>query len=205
MSDHPILFTGEMLRAIIEGRKTQTRRVIRTRTENRTRIGPVGHQAHIESPEALNHCPYGVPGDLLWVRETVGKMRRPSGGWIYKADQPVDIARAFSWRPSIHMPRAASRLTLRVSNVRVERVQDMSFYDWVADFAPAFIEQERARATGVGAGYQADHSRKLWDTINAKRGYSWDSNPLVWVIEWDKVWTQNVDAVESMGHESREG
>ncbi len=195
MNTKPILFTGEMVRAIIDGRKTQSRRVIKTRAENHTRIGPVGHQAHIESPEALNHCPYGVTGDLLWVRETwreLGSVQQEDGRIpdglgaheiIYRAD---DLTETGPWRPSIFLPRSLSRLTLRVSNVRVERVQDIGEEDCQAE-----------GCTGSPFGPAADLILfpSFWDSINAKRGYSYESNPWVWVIEWDKMWTQNVDKV----------
>ena len=224
MKAKPILFTGENVRAILENRKSMTRRVIKVRVENNTRVGPIGHQAHIDSPEALAHCPYGGPGDLLYVRETWQAIS-PDENYrsldecriIYKAtdkhpgydalayaehhdlsvSSPIwSLAQVYPWRPSIFMPRWASRLTLRVNNVRVERLQEISEDDAVAEGI-----HDTRNALSCGRAPQSallapsEQFEMLWNSINAKRGYSWESNPWVWVIEWDKVWHQNVDEV----------
>ena len=148
MKTRPILFSGPMMRALLDGRKTQTRRVVKRNGAGRAEFG--GKQWHIDDPNAVKACPYGTPGDLLWVRETHGFVSpdeyvRPFDecNIFYRADYqpgearygnpgdwPVDEARGDNdcpkWRPSIHMPRWASRLTLQLTDVRVERVQEIS-------------------------------------------------------------------------------
>lgn len=187
----PILFTGEMVRAILDGRKTQTRRVVKLRP-------PYG--------DGLMPCPYGAPGDLLWVREAWHPvvahgcvMNTCDCGDVnvfYRASDPNrqseprffndrDIpgewcipraAKNGGWVPGIFMPRWASRILLRVTDVRVERVQEIS--------------EEDARAEGVeGIGprqrWAIERFRALWDSVNAKRGYGWDVNPWVWVVGFE--------------------
>ena len=134
-------------------------------------------------------CPYGRPGDLLWVRETHGIQLKlgespdyPKGLVVYRADLPEDSNFQYegggsAWRPSIHMPRWASRITLEITGVRVERVQDISEKDAIAEGA-AFRKDEDG---------ELDAFNNIWDIINEKRGYSWDNNPWVWVIEFKKV------------------
>jgi hypothetical protein len=210
MKEHPILFSTDMVRAVLQGRKTQTRRVIRPQ-KNITDMA-VAYQAgdgswifwDSDSPDLAEStkrrypsggfkCPFGIPGDGLWVRETWtfwedpnngqdfvkyragGKKRFPNihdlkySGWAFDG----------KWRPSIHMPRWASRITLEVVSVRVERVQE--------------ITEEDAKAEGCEIGHGLDDSspffakgafRNLWDSLNAKRGYGWDKNPWVWVVEF---------------------
>ena len=203
--ERPIIFSGEMVRAILDGCKTQTRRVIKYKPA-------WGEEFHLAA-KALHLCPYGVPGDMLWVRETfviedTGDYGPPNPlpedrpvriegddieGEIYliphyRATEPEphivpwdridgcdDTTR---WHPSIHMPRWASRISLTVKDVRVERVQDISeegSRDEGVEFAPA----GPGNCTNYVIGF-AD----LWDSINAKRGYGWDVNPWVWRVEF---------------------
>lgn len=206
MTDRPILFSGEMVRAILEGRKTQTRRVVKFRPsmlkgltgqvqehfEMKTVYsmprggfvfwsGDPGKEfsdaAYQDSDEGLR-CPYGERGDRLWVRETFSNAEPI----LYRATLPIylkDIE--YIWKPSIFMPRWASRITLQITNVRVERVQSISEMD--------------AMNEGLWNGYTStgpdDYNRRkfaeLWDKLNAKRGFGWDVNPWVWVIEFQKV------------------
>ena len=196
MTAHPILFTGEMVRAILAGSKTQTRRIYKRRFMGEWINNPPGG---LREKVLLTDCPYGVPGDLLWVRETWGAWPYAGGGVQldsvrYRAtdNPPEDLHNAWRWRPSIHMPRELSRLTLRIINVRVERVQDISESDALEEG----IEQINEAPVPGHFDYRArEKFSGLWDSINEKRGYSWESNPWVWVIDWDKVWTQNVDEV----------
>ena len=128
MKERPILFSAPMVRAILAGTKTQTRRVVK-RFEVR---------AGMPEPELqslLRCCPYGAPGDRLWVRETFAKIDGQTQPWIetdYRAtythgDRLGDsLGIKKRWTPAIHMPRAASRITLEVIGVRVERLQDIS-------------------------------------------------------------------------------
>lgn len=179
MKEHPILFTTEMVRAIIEGRKTQTRRVVKPQPIH---IEWFTHQngwcAKVaENRYEMKECPYGVPGDRLWVRETWCPCRVFT---IYRADciddKPSENTdewnepRGDKWRPSIHMPRTESRILLEVTNVRVERVQEISEADIIAEGCP--------KAYLLGRNWY----QPLWDTINAKRGYPWKSNPWAWVV-----------------------
>lgn len=156
MKERPIIFNGEMVRAILDGRKTQTRRVVKPAIVN-AMDAPRGTQdiaagyPFIERPSGdmvsvVDLCPYGQPGDRLWVRETWGySAKLPMSAhstkddwtWIaypelraYKADAPKGN---WCWKPSIHMPRWASRITLKVTGVRVERVQEISNGDAMAE------------------------------------------------------------------------
>ncbi len=191
MKGKPILFTGENVRAILRGRKTQTRRVIKPQPpEWTTQVlcnFILGWSAYDDAaPDGAREAIQGreiVPGDLLWVRETWMKKTTPDRR--YRADHPTLVTTA-SWTPSIHMPRWASRLTLRVSHVRVERLHVISHDDCIAEGCEHFGDSGRPAVSNFW---------HLWDFINAKRGYSWESNPWVWIIEWDKVWQQNIDEV----------
>lgn len=188
MIERPIIFSADMVRAILDGRKTQTRRVAKYVLDTDMLRG--GAYFGKEQQEA--RCPYGAPGDRLWVRERWRVVERqltrsgpPSCLLDYAADPgspeltPADpgVARRYAtnerWRPSIHMPRWASRLTLEVVSVRVERVQAIGARDALAEGAP----------------FDVDHLlwfRGAWDSINGKK-YPWESNPWVFVIEFRRV------------------
>jgi hypothetical protein len=137
-------------------------------------------------------CLYGQTGDLLWVRETIAvsmKLGKP----IYRADMPPEIIHGFAWRPSIHMPRWASRITLEITGVKVERVQDISEKDAKAEGVPlsngSVTGQRYYEAWSKAGKCVSNLSAKvvfptLWDSINAKRGYGFDVNPWVWAIEF---------------------
>ena len=202
MKERPILFSGEMVRAILEGRKTQTRRVLG--------IQPLDHLTMKVPNEWIvlvsrnpNHgrvirCKYGVPGDRLWVRETWGavspdeEMRilreckveyradLPDGSTDQPGGWPADEARgdddAPKWKPSIHMPRWASRITLEIVHVHVEKLQEISQYDVYSE--GIFPQPSLDGKLGFVV---------LWNSINAKRGFGWDVNPWVWVITFKVV------------------
>jgi len=192
MKERPILFNAAMVNAILEGRKTQTRRVIKC--EMKWDGDDFG-----ESLEPVKHCPYGLPGDRLWARETWRAEELESGldGIRYRADdsfRAIQNSRASSdrwmdaarpgdpWRPSIFMPRWASRISLEVTGVRVERVQKITEAD-------AQCEGWDMSNLPEGHCYDCTHHARdwfaeLWDSINAKRGYGWILNPWVWVIEF---------------------
>ncbi len=190
--ERPILFSGEMVRAILEGRKTQTRRVVKPQPCEMN----VWHGAIYDGEIDLDKtpcmesrsCPYGVPGDRLWVRETfcTGSFYdcfQEDGAICYRATAgnttETDCA---AWRPSIHMPRHASRITLEVTSVRVERVQNISEEDAKEEGVEHFLIPPDG-----GSAPHIEGFRKLWDSINAKRGFGWAANPWVFVIEFRRV------------------
>jgi len=181
--DHPILFSGPMVRAILEGRKTQTRRVVNP--DPGSNINPVfleDGQWQWETVESRRRCPYGQPGERLWVRETFWNSRGDdSMPTLYKADQddllPADQDyHQGPWKPSIHMPRWASRLTLNITEIRVERINDISVVDSRAEGIPA---------APAGSSENIDLFAELWDSINANRGFGWESNPWVWAVTFE--------------------
>lgn len=220
MKEHPILFSTEMVRAIRDGLKTQTRRVIKDQPSGPDIFPPNGYEtndtwffrdayyADEQHPNIGKYvkCPYGVKGNRLWVRETwahddiyckdVACGNRDHIWW--KANENKITADSFAgaarWRPSIHMPRWASRLTLEIVDIRVERVQAITRADARAEGVSHVWTWSKERnetnpeyfARGVLNPYVANYS-VLWDSINAKRGYGWDVNPWVWVIEFKKV------------------
>jgi len=192
MKEYPILFSGEMVRSILAGKKTQTRRVIKSEWSR---------CLDLEEPDdvtkAINQCPYGQPGDRLWVRETAKLRTITATSWkvssfdlYYKADDGLVIFnnragryapyKRIGFTPSIHMPRWASRINLEIVNIRVERVQDINLNDMVAEG----IQDLREEMSGVPC--VINRFQKLWNSINAKRGYSWEVNPWVWVIEFKR-------------------
>ena len=200
MKERPILFSAPMVRAILAGTKTQTRRVVKPGKcpDFGCHMAP-GEIAGGEYPERL--CPYGQTGDRLWVRETfmdllgTGVEHRPDPRGLlqrhaYAADhQPGsygDEARksyGLKWKPSIHMPRAASRITLEITGVRVERLQAISEADAVAEgIDPEAALAFRRASVGRPAGFAY---RDLWVSINGPG--SWHANPWVWVIEFRRV------------------
>lgn len=140
-------------------------------------------------------------GDHLWVRETFGYCLE-CGGINWKATVNQDRFcqscdnEIGKWRPSIHMPRLVSRLTLDVTGVRVERVQDMEKRDAIAEgvyWSEAFPEGYTVTGNGRGFGSAEDCFVDLWDSINAKRGHSWQDNPWVWVVEFQRADDTNRD------------
>ena len=164
VKERPIIFSAKMVRAIQAGRKTMTRRVVKPQP------------SVDESEERQWKCPYGEPGENLWLRETF-QWDGVGTDVVYRADFDDETAKSIvegsgdRWRPSIYMPRWASRILLDVTDVRVERLQDISESD--------------AMSEGVAS---LDEFKCLWDAINGKRGYSWDSNPWVWVVSFRRVW-----------------
>lgn len=186
MKERPIIFSGPMVRAILDGRKTMTRRVVKPQPETACMISD--STASLCYPGMLwRKCPYGVPGDLLWVRETWATTEQagvhPSDAeLLYRATDPDWVTwDGWRWSPSIFMPRWASRLTLRIMSVSVERVQE--------------IPEADARAEGfkdvVGKYARGDEARiwfaGRWDAINAASGHGWDANPWVWVVGFEVV------------------
>lgn len=218
MKERPILFSAPMVRAILEGRKTQTRRVAKPQFSEWTTTseGDLWPAVPVNNITTLMPSPYGKPGDRLWVRETWGvvmehctedtfyggvertqsfwreRVQRDVGFVVCRADSGGDDGGEY-WRPSIHMPRWASRITLEVTGVRVERVQDISTADAIAEgvIDDAWLEwrEDVTNYAPPGSTIQDERGKfaQLWNEINAKRGYGWDVNPWVWVIEFKPI------------------
>ena len=190
--ERPILFSGPMVRAILDGRKTQTRRVVKLKCHDGFEVGPNYEGEHwpVRGGDRMP-CPYGKPGDRLWVRETHFKY---GGGFIYRADYgnltPISDGIGGPWKPSIHMPRVASRISLEITGVRVDRLQDISNEDCVAEGITAIgkgVRMPDGRYAQAGR-YETKASTvrqlysELWESINGPD--SWAANPWVWVVEF---------------------
>lgn len=201
MTERGMIFNSEMVRAILDGRKTQTRRIMAPQPAddiergifpNPEVIGWKSSRRHKHGSTTAHFCPYGKPGDRIWVREAFRVHSRATdvATLVYKASErnswteqthrvPVAVcnkpATPEKWTPSLHMPRWASRILLEITDVRVERLRSMS--------------QDDARAEGVIAASGPMEAglafRELWDSIYGEEG--WKSNPWVWVIEFKRV------------------
>lgn len=193
VTEKPILFSGKMVREILNGHKTQTRRVIKPLPPawltqfGYTIFTPDGHISgrgvyDDNIGEKYFRCPYGKIGGHLWVRETWGMLPHPkqASQTIYKADNEIDLDK---WKPSIHMPRWASRITLKVTDIRVERLQSITDGD--------VAKEGVTWGTSIVLHPEISPARKafkaLWNEINAKRGFSWDVNPWVWVVSFEVI------------------
>lgn len=207
MKEHPILFSGSMVRALLTGTKTQTRRVVKPQPD---RVCPVLHLPRVLNKSGdgfdVQLSPYGQPGDRIWVRETHQFDAPCDGTWQHTSfygckGAPLDLiperfrrpefclyragyAHDITWRPAIHMPRWASRITLEIVSVRVERLQDIS----EADAQAEGCSLECMTPTGEDSGsaiYGPSGYRALWESINGPG--SWDANPWVWVVEFKRL------------------
>jgi hypothetical protein len=190
MAIKPILFNTEMVRAILDGRKTCTRRLVKpqpdekhtfplgfvTDSTEKKEVGCFGFAAN-EYGGSIQYVkpPYRyAPGDILYVRETWKKA--PNGYYYYEDWQRDDIADVTKWKPSIHMPKEAARIWLKVTNVRVERLQDMTDDDAEAEGCFDY--------TSTALGFP-----DVWDSTIKKSDldrYGWDASPWVWVIEFER-------------------
>lgn len=217
MKTRPILFSGAMVRAILDGTKTQTRRVMNPQPgesfhRDLLALYLDGRWSERRPP------PFGVPGDRLWVRETWAPhgARQPGpvmyaadgaiGGWLddggggrfwshhgwvsgYAAPEKEGrwYGKPTRWRPSIHMPRWASRLTLEVSGVRVERLHDISEEDARAEGCAPWPPRGAMVGQQVRPGFDTarDAFRALWEHINGPG--SWEANPWLWVVEFRRI------------------
>lgn len=235
MTELPILFKAPMIRAILDGSKTQTRRIVKPQPESNCKV----HAPYVpgrpafciwpgsdpdENGDHVDHfanCPYGAIGHRLWVKETAALWRE---GWdrnghvVYRADmkdrngndfsQP-DLMGLSKWRPSIFMPRWASRITLEVVAIRVQRLQDIGARDCMKEGAPSTTLEQMYEPEILEAITKAEPEAKrkmmmrtapmkadlppspkqwyqdLWNQINGAG--SWDANPWVWVIEFKRV------------------
>ncbi len=242
MKDHPILYTGEMVRAVLtcakcghisipfpcercgstEFVKTHTRRVIKPQPGNYDGMARhdwlwYGWKEHSAMPfdDHIFSCPYGKPGDRLWVKENwmpTCDYRIRSGNWktgsFGLVEYPADSAR--EWREitkpqynylliKLHdkrkdgylktrvarfMPRFASRILLEVTDIRVERVQEIAV-------SPEDVLAEGITAVTEAAEHLAFEFKRLWDSLNDERGFGWDKNPWVWVVEFKRIGGSN--------------
>lgn len=185
VKERPILFSAPMVRALLAGTKTQTRRMVKpvrgfehnniVRPDMAADRGAVWMHGPSERVGCMQNCPYGQPGDKLWVRETHKAHGWPIAGTkvTYRADYP-SLETTTGWTPSIHMRRVFSRITLELTSVRVERLQDISLDDCSAE-GVEFPENARSVANFA----------HLWGSINGPD--SWDANPWVWVLEFKPV------------------
>lgn len=220
MKERPILFSAPMVRAILDGRKTQTRRLAITKrsgidfTGGGPKDGPdwndpgcwgfedgntgISWALRGDADASQIACRHGQPGDRLWVRETWAQPAPlDPGPTVYRADYPdcvpagfenIPPAGAIRWKPSIHMPRALSRITLEITDVRVERLQGISERDAIAEgicktgsgFWSTYGQREVDGTFSPRSSFQS-----LWESINGLM--SWESNPWVWVIEFRRI------------------
>ena len=199
MKERPILFSAPMVRAILEGRKTQTRRIVKPQ--------PYPWKMEIHRGELFvldggwrPFCkvPFGCPGDRLWVRETWAMEGTDGSSNLplqYRADRN-DWLEVSKWKPSIFMPRWASRITLEIESVRVERLQEISAEDAIAEGTriekgSGLIGGEDCYMMTTNSGYMRgplgaiEAYKDLWQSINGKG--SWNLNPWVWVIQFKRV------------------
>lgn len=201
-----MLFNGAMVRALLDGRKTQTRRI--AKPVRHPDFGTFGIGALASEPKHVieRACPFGQPGDRIWVRETWQLHSRATdvATVVYKASRqnswtemhqlvPADLTigntvKSFQdgWRPSIHMPRWASRITLEITDVRIERLQDISEADAAAEGARA-IECDHVRHSCEEIGCFGDTHKAAFRGIWESTGGDWNANPWVWVIEFKKL------------------
>ena len=194
MKTHPILFSTPMVQAILEGHKTMTRRIIKPQPQPGERIGYYSTDNNPELDEYI-FCdtegvpteddplknPYGHIGDILWVRESFRYFGYDSSKMlVYKAGHNTinfEAQHKESWKPSIHMPKAACRIFLKITDIRVERLQDMSREDCKKE--GVLLGNDNGKFSGWH-----DVFRDLWEKINGPD--SWNANPWVWVISFER-------------------
>lgn len=227
MNEHPILFSTDMVKAILNGTKTQTRRVIKPKVAynaNYESINGLGYHQWYQSPILMTYqrkCPYGISGNKLWIRETWSPVMSYEDGVAIRYKDNTELFREVpeelcdwherewtrhdnffksqgvknssdrefdydglwiqgqywpfeKWHPSIHMPKFCARIWLDVLSIRVAKLQDISEDDAIAE----------GISGGDWLGDPIGEFAKLWDSINKKRGYGWDKNPWVWVVNF---------------------
>ncbi len=199
MKEHPIIFTTESVKAILDGRKTMTRRVIKNprRTPASNPISSLSAHSRVYSMGDIERelelakdmkpnftCPYGQAGDRLWVRATWAKNFKGQMLFKYQKDRLTELLDLpeidIKWKPSIHLHKEDAEIWLEITEVRVERVQEISDRDCIAEGCP------HALITLPTVPMQSWY-KHLWDSLNAKRGYSWETNPWVWVISFKRI------------------
>lgn len=208
VNERPILFSAAMVKAILEGRKTQTRRVIKPQPSADARPMPSSSEGRqsdywsvftgVDDVAGLK-CPYGGAGDQLWVRETWRcrggreyEYQREQKAIVYRATaELIDAVTDHHWRPSIFMPRWASRLTLEVVKIRAERLLQISEADARAEGCPFTWDGKTydppPPSVDRWQGYGRASFFLLWDKLNAQRGFGVEANPWVWVVEFKRL------------------
>ena len=248
LKERPIIMGADSVRAILDGRKTQTRRVIKPRYKQdeygfNVVSRPATGERWVEKADEdgggfedgtrIVPCPFGEIGDRLWVRETVffetfhqqsdEELERDGfnpniGVWVYRADNHDYPTITANWTSPMFMSREASRITLEITDIRVERVQDITEEEVIAEgiisddeYAYRAGEENlfpcpRCKGYGVHEAFGYDYGitevdcthcntpkkryRIIWDSLNAKRGYPWENNPWVWVISFKQIHNQ---------------
>lgn len=204
VKERPILFSSEMVRAILDGRKTQTRRIVKPQPEFGINPCHYSKTGWAETDESLKgclcwktvKCPYGFPGERIWVRETWaasnsydsynGALSVHVHNVAYKAGGgfQFEFGERGKWRPSIHMPRWASRITLEVTDVRGQRLQDISEEDAIAEGCEREFTPDGSDY-GCGLTTAVENFALLWNSINGDG--SWETNPWVWCLTFNKL------------------
>lgn len=198
MKETPILFSTEMVKAILEGIKTQTRRIVKPQSGILT--DELARSLNVRPPKEQNtpviKCHYGKIGDVLWVRETFMPVtsfceERVESGYAYKATD-VDWGEYAKWKPSIFMPKEAARIWLRITNICVERLQDISEEDAIAEGVERCSHYPKidgwkyyGKEKGWYLGSAISSFKSLWQSINGEQ--SWNDNPYVWVVEFEQI------------------
>lgn len=202
MKERPIIMSGSSVRAILAGRKTQTRRVMKLQPGNgcspalsseRYRgcvVAFWGGESEFDGYDC--HCPQGAPGDRLWVKETWRRL--PGGQLEYRGDENPFVADAGPWESPLFLRRDDSRLALEIAEIRVERLRDISEADAVAEgFEGVLCDHPDPESARIGCTDCMNSGwleppwvgfHLAWDELNAKRGFGWETNPWVWVVEF---------------------
>ncbi len=203
MKQRPIIFNSDEVRAILDGRKTMMRRVIKPQFAELVEAHDTGiafvargkNKWPVLAPESYVDCPYGVPGDRLWVKEThIAYEQYHVYYFADSLDHSRDKEYGVTWTSPVRMPRWASRIMLEIISIRVERLQDISEEDALAEgirrishgMDGDYFHFSQIEADPKNWCFPDDAFRELWDSVNAKLGYRWDANPWVWVIEFKR-------------------
>lgn len=211
----PIIFSTPMVQAILDGRKTQTRRVIKPQpVKDDTFEGPYWYEPTVVNKDgelgpgkpvfgiSSTDGEWGIkspyqPGDVLWVRETWCKNENPNspnyGGYEYYADhEGAHCQSLIKWRSPRFMPKEAARIFLLVKEVRAERLQEITDEDAIAEGMSQIL------VDGVVFMSAKGDFHVFWDALNIKRGYGWDTNPWVWVIEFERITKEEAERLEGI-------
>ena len=193
MKYRPILFSTPMVQALLDGRKTMTRRIVKGKTEHfaciensddGTAVPYVRGAGAKLWPEPPIKCPYGKVGDVLWVREKWAYMNNTYDNKPMGYYHSTDIY-CGKWKPSIHMPKKACRLWLEITAIRVEPLQTIMPWETVQEGIEGYDGSWKDYLTGGRQTYRTNSFISLWKSINGE--HSWNENPWVWVIEFKRV------------------